>query len=89
MPLFRTYRRVKLALPLLLALMFSQSAHSAGTDPIPSATTVTVSVTLTGKDANGVPFVMQLGGMNYPSSEQASSAPAHVQQCLQALATYE
>ena len=40
-------------------------------------------------DANGVPFVMQLGGMNYPSSEQASSAPAHVQQCLQALATYE
>lgn len=40
-------------------------------------------------DANGVPFVMQLGGVNYPSSEQASSAPAHVLQCLQALAAYE
>lgn len=40
-------------------------------------------------EANGVPFVMQLGGVTYPSSEQASSAPTHVQQCLQALAAYE
>jgi hypothetical protein len=40
-------------------------------------------------ETHGVPFVMQLGGVNYPSSEQASSAPAHVQQCLQALAAYE
>jgi hypothetical protein len=40
-------------------------------------------------ETNGVPFVMHLSGVNYPSSEQASSSPAHVQQCLQALAAYE
>ncbi len=39
--------------------------------------------------ANTVPFVLQLGGVNYPTSEQADTSPAHVQQCLQALAAYE
>jgi hypothetical protein len=40
-------------------------------------------------EAKGVPFVLQLGSVHYPSNEQASNHPAHVQQCLQALAAYE
>jgi uncharacterized protein (DUF58 family) len=39
-------------------------------------------------EANALPFVLHLGGQYYPASQQASCHPAHLHQCLEALAGY-